>query len=456
MRSPRVSLTWLLGAVTALASLIFFVSVGSFGRLLRTTSEQRLDRARDVVVRELARAAAEPEPGGGPPRLVVLGMRGGLAASSASGAPSVRSGLDGAVDRALETLVAVATARDEVVSTESEGGTVFLGARRRGDGRVVWVAYPVSAPKWLGAWRTTVTVLTSATVLVGILAIFAVVGTTRGARALTRSFVALERDLAAEVPRPAIAELAAVADGVAGLARGLADVQRDREMLQAELRHQERLAALGRVVAGVAHEVRNPLASIKLRVDVVRSTRDVPGDALGELDAIDEEIARLDRLVTDFLVVSGRRVGRPVDSDIGEIARKRVGQLAPWAKEHGVSITAVGSARARVDEDACARAVDNLVKNAIEASPPGAEVRVRVEDRAGGVAMTVEDDGPGVPEPRVHELFEPFFTTKSDGTGLGLAVSRAIAVASGGDLSYRREGGVTRFELVLAARAGDA
>jgi signal transduction histidine kinase len=262
--------------------------------------------------------------------------------------------------------------------------------------------------------------------------------------------VALEEDLSTEIARPALAELASVAEGVASLARGLADAQREREALSIELGRRERLAALGRVVAGVAHEVRNPLASMKLRVDVARSSENVPASVVAELDAVDEEIGRLDRLVTNFLVVSGRRIGPRVDSDLGELARKRIAQLAPWAKEQGVSLAVLGSARAVVDPEACARAVDNLVKNAVEASSPGAEVRVRIERREGVAAMAVEDHGPGVPEDRVHELFEPFFTTKPDGTGLGLAVSRAIAVASGGQLSYRRDEGVTRFELALS------
>jgi signal transduction histidine kinase len=110
-----------------------------------------------------------------------------------------------------------------------------------------------------------------------------------------------------------------------------------------------------------------------------------------------------------------------------------------------------GSARAIVDPDACTRAVDNLVRNAVEASPAGAEVYVRVERRDRVATLAVEDRGPGIPEERAHELFQPFFTTKPDGMGLGLAVSRAIALASGGQLSYRRSEGVTRFELSLAS-----
>src|SRR5678809_629789 len=91
--------------------------------------------------------------------------------------------------------------------------------------------------------RVTVTVLSLTAVLLAVIAIVAVVGSTRGARALTRTLTVLQDDLSAEVPRPALAELASVADGVANLARGLADAQRESEELAAELRRQERLAA---------------------------------------------------------------------------------------------------------------------------------------------------------------------------------------------------------------------
>jgi signal transduction histidine kinase len=458
MRLPRVSLRWLLGAVAVLASLMFAVSMASLSRLTRMSAEQRLERGRDLVQRELTRWAADPDPEARPARFTVIGIRGGLTGARVSGpgAVEIRSDISREVDRALETLAAVAPSdRAELGALEVDDGTVFIGARRRADGRLMWAAYSVTVPKFLNTWRLTVVVLAAATVLLGALALVAVVGATRGGRALERSLAALSGDLSAPIARPALGELASVADGIARLARSLADAQREREQLSAELGRRERLSALGRVVAGVAHEIRNPLASMKLRVDVARSSEDVPAGVVEELDAIEEEIVRLDRLVTDFLVVSGRRIGRRVDSDLGELARRRVALLAPWAKERDVSLAVAGSARAVVDPDACARAVDNLVKNAVEASPAGAEVQVRLEARDGVAALSVEDRGPGVPEERVHELFEPFFTTKPDGTGLGLAVSRAIAVASGGQVSYRRDGGVTRFELSLSTRGAE-
>jgi signal transduction histidine kinase len=100
-----------------------------------------------------------------------------------------------------------------------------------------------------------------------------------------------------------------------------------------------------------------------------------------------------------------------------------------------------------------ARAIDNLVKNAVEASPAGAEVRVVVENDAGLAMVRVEDEGPGVAPERTRELFEPFFTTKSEGTGLGLAISRSIAASHGGTLTYARAGDRTRFSLSLGKAA---
>src|SRR5262249_46654512 len=101
--------------------------------------------------------------------------------------------------------------------------------------------------------------------------------------------------------------------------------------------------------------------------------------------------------------------------------------------------------------DAVSRAVDNLVRNAVEASPAEGTVEVQVldDDHFAGARVRVLDHGKGVDDARAAELFEPFFTTKLDGTGLGLAISRAIAAAHRGTLTYAREQGVTCFELTF-------
>src|SRR5581483_7122178 len=114
---------------------------------------------------------------------------------------------------------------------------------------------------------------------------------------------------------------------------------------------------------------------------------------------------------------------------LGALARDRAEQLAPWAKERRVAIDVKGAARAAIEADAVARALDNLLRNAVEASPEGAAVEVEIASEEGDARITVSDAGAGVDDARRGELFEPFFTTKPDGSGLGLALSRAVAVA---------------------------
>ncbi len=128
-----------------------------------------------------------------------------------------------------------------------------------------------------------------------------------------------------------------------------------------------------------------------------------------------------------------------------------------------VSIQVQGDAHAMIEAESVARAVDNLLRNAVEAAPGDSAVQVRIAERSPGdfAVISIEDRGPGVP--RSAELFEPFFTTKSDGTGLGLAISRAIARSHGGDVTYARitssggpGGDITRFELTLERTASAA
>jgi signal transduction histidine kinase len=159
---------------------------------------------------------------------------------------------------------------------------------------------------------------------------------------------------------------------------------------------------------------------------------------------------RLDRLVSDLLLVAGKQAGPRRRVDLGELARARAEALAPLSQ---VQIHVEGQGAALADGDSVARAVDNVLRNAVEASPAGAAVEVHVTTENGHVELQVDDHGAGVDPGRVSELFEPFFTTKSDGTGLGLAISRAIARAHGGDLTYARFGDVTRFSLSLPREA---
>ncbi len=277
-------------------------------------------------------------------------------------------------------------------------------------------------------------------------AIFAVLAVRRGADALTRCLALLGRDLSTPVPRSPVKELSAVADGIAELARDLAHTQE-------ALAERERLAVLGRVTAGVAHELRNPLAVMKLRIDLMRRNVKTPPEITPELDVVVDEVVRLDRLVNDLLTIAGRRLSEQRELDVGELVRHRAELMRQLAAQKQVAIEVSGAATSRVDPDAIARVIDNVVKNAIEASPSGADVRVVVSCDDRGACVRFSDLGVGVPPDREEELFEPFFTTKPEGVGLGLALSRAIAVAHGGTLTYMRERDSTVFELRLVGAA---
>jgi signal transduction histidine kinase len=331
---------------------------------------------------------------------------------------------------------------------------VVLGVAPTSSGSYAWIAYVVRPPLFLNMWRFIAASLAVATLLLVGTATSSVVLVRRGAATLNAALAALASDLGSPVPRPPVPELADLADHIKTLAGALARAQKDKERLGAELAQRDRLAALGRVAAGVAHEVRNPLASIKLRVDLGRMRPDTPDQLARELASVSDEVTRLDRLVADLLVVAGRRVCSRVSTALGALVDKRAALLAPWAAERGVHIETRGSATCLLDSDAVARAVDNLVRNAVEAAPEGGAVAVEVLEDERAARVRVCDRGSGVDTARAHELFEPFFTTKPNGTGLGLALSRAIAASHGGTLRYSRQDGVTCFELSFPRASG--
>jgi signal transduction histidine kinase len=246
-------------------------------------------------------------------------------------------------------------------------------------------------------------------------------------------------------------ELADVAEGIERLAKNLADARREEARLAEELSRNQRLAALGRVAAGVAHEVRNPLASIKLRLDLASAGPELPAAVREAITHATSEIVRLDRLVADLLVVAGRSTGPRTRLSLAELARVRTEVLRPWAAERGVTLTVDGDAHVDAHPDSLARALDNLIKNAVEASNAGDTVSLEISEHEGRACLGVSDVGPGVAAQRESELFEPFFTTKPEGTGLGLPLARSIAQSHGGDVRYVRTAKATRFELELPA-----
>ena len=167
------------------------------------------------------------------------------------------------------------------------------------------------------------------------------------------------------------------------------------------------------------------------------------------------EIARLNRLVESLLTVSRAKTLDACPSSSAPSPTTASLRAAPFAASaRACACRRRGRARSpSPTRDALAGAVDNLLRNAVEASPRGTTVLVRIGAAEGAAVLDVEDAGPGIPEARRAELFEPFFTTKPEGTGLGLWISRLLLEAKGASLRYERVGDRTRMRIAFSPRA---
>jgi signal transduction histidine kinase len=434
-----------LGLVTSALSLF------ALERALSTSMSVRRQKAHDIVTAEVDRLAAstpsqEAREAGSVS--TYLGVRGGWVHDAAELARE--PGLPPTwVPTLVDTVGRAGLEHGRVLGElDLAPNTVVVAAAPAKSGGFAWAAYLVVPLAALQTWRFVTIALAIATALLVFTAVWATLSFRRSAAALNATITALGKDLTTPVPTPSAAELAGIADGIRAMSRDLQASREATERLGRELAQKERLAALGRVAAGVAHEVRNPLASIKLRLDLT-ADGELPESAKKAVAAASAEITRLDRLVSDLLLVAGNKLGPRRAVGVGGLVRTRIESLQPWAQMRGVTLQASGDGDADIDAESVARAIDNLVRNAVEASPADSTVDVRIGDAADTVLVQIEDHGGGVEPARAAELFEPFFTTKAEGTGLGLAISRAIARAHGGDVTYARAGEVTRFSLSL-------
>lgn len=305
-------------------------------------------------------------------------------------------------------------------------------------------------------WSAQLLAMAALTLLIVVVMVDAMLAVKRGASELSTSLARLEADLHADVPMPRAKELADVAVRLRAMARHLAEARERERELSRKVAHEARLAALGRLVAGVAHEIRNPLTGIKLLLDGI-ARRPVDTRTAADVETAKGEIGRLDHVVSSLLGVARDARTEPVAIALGELADERIVLARELGAARDVRVVREGDADVVAERDVVVRVLDNLLRNAVEASPDGGVVTVRVAREDDAVVLAVVDQGAGVPKAREAELFEPFFTLKPDGTGLGLWLSRALAEARGFGLDYAREKDQTRFSLRIpgAPRAED-
>jgi len=194
----------------------------------------------------------------------------------------------------------------------------------------------------------------------------------------------------------------------------------------------ERLAMLGRIAAGLAHEIRNPLGSISGSIEMLREAPGLSEEDRRLCDIVHGEAARLNNLVSDMMDLARPKKPAPADVDVAALAREVV-ELASRSERSGAGDVEVrylgpeGAVLARCDASQMRQVLWNLVRNGVQASGAGSTVTVAVVDTDDGrVRMSVSDEGPGISEDAADKIFEAFFTTRSHGAGIGLAVVRRI------------------------------
>ena len=251
------------------------------------------------------------------------------------------------------------------------------------------------------------------------------------------------------------------ADLIATVGRALEKVrlQRGARELERRARIAEKLAAVGTLSAGLAHEIRNPLNAASLQMQLLeRRLKRLDADdpkLLEPVEMVQRELARLSHLVEDFL-----RFARPADLylrrfDANSMIRQVVELQVPEAARAGIELRAVlpdEHLHINGDRDKLQQVLLNIIRNAIEAlEERGGNILVSLEWADDGMLrLRIVDDGPGIPDEILSRIFEPFFSTKPMGTGLGMAISHSLIQQHGGAIEIQCEDG-TSVDILLPA-----
>jgi len=225
--------------------------------------------------------------------------------------------------------------------------------------------------------------------------------------------------------------------------------------LEKQLADAEHLATLGELSAGLAHEIKNPLAGIKGAIDVIRESLPTENEHREILGDVLHEVNRIDKIVRDLLNYAKPKPASHGDIRLQDIAQRIAAIARQSSKNESLSILVTELDEIpgfTGDETQLEQVLLNLLLNARNVTPPGGKIEVRLSyDRDEfRVHMVVEDNGPGIPEEIRKKIFQPFFTTRTDGTGLGLATCLKNVQYHGGSIDVHSEMGIgTRFDVMI-------
>ena len=240
-------------------------------------------------------------------------------------------------------------------------------------------------------------------------------------------------------------------------AEQLAEANRSLQEAEAAVRRSERLAALGQLSAGLAHEIRNPLSTIKTSAEMLRKSVDADTAVAQEMAGyISSEVDRTNALVTRFLDFARPLVLHREPTELASIIDQAIEEVE---KHTGASEVAIYKNYSPdvppllLDAQLMERVLYNLLLNAVQASPPKASVTVKTRPLGDTVEIAVIDRGAGIDPKDLETIFNPFFTTKSDGVGLGLAIVSKIVDEHGGTIDVESESGSgSVFRIFLPLR----
>jgi two-component system, NtrC family, sensor histidine kinase HydH len=219
------------------------------------------------------------------------------------------------------------------------------------------------------------------------------------------------------------------------------------EEVQRRLEHQRRLSALGEMSAVLAHEIRNPLASLKGHAQLLAERLAAGSAERSKADRVVHEATRLETLAGNLLEFARSGAIHPVDADPAALLRGAAVETGPDVIDCAVQ---EAPTTWRLDEEGMRRTLANVLRNAVQSTPPGARVEASVSREHDRLVYTVHDHGPGFAPGQIVQLFDPFYTTRATGTGLGLAVAQRIVQMHGGTIrAENAPGGGARVRISI-------